>query len=100
MTMTIDRRLQQLRLWLNQVLQTEQYDLSVASADASFRRYFRIVHNNQSMIAMDAPPEKEDCQPFVDIAKMLFSAGIHAPEILAEDHDQGFLLLSELGDTQ
>ena len=100
MTMTIDRRLQQLRLWLNQVLQTEQYDLSVASADASFRRYFRIMHNNQSMIAMDAPPEKEDCQPFVDIAKMLFSAGIHAPEILAEDHDQGFLLLSDLGDTQ
>lgn len=98
--MTNDKRLQQLKLWLNQQLKTDQYDLSVASADASFRRYFRISHNGQSMIAMDAPPEKEDCQPFVDIAKMLFSGGIHAPEIFSEDHEQGFLLLSDLGDIQ
>lgn len=95
-----DDRTQQLRLWLNQKLQTQEYELTVASADASFRRYFRVNHNNKNMIVMDAPPEKEDCKPFVSIAKQLFSAGINAPEILAEDHEQGFLLISDLGDTQ
>ena len=98
--MTEDFRLQQLRNWLQQTLQTDQYDLSVASADASFRRYFRIRLNNKSMIAMDAPPDKENCQPFIDIASLLFSAGINAPEILQQDLSQGFLLLSDLGDTQ
>ena len=98
--MTIDQRLQQLKLWLNQILETDQYDVTVASADASFRRYFRIQHNGQTMIAMDAPPEKEDCKPFVDIAKTLFAGDVHVPEVLAEDHDHGFLLLSDLGDVQ
>ncbi|MDH5423389.1 MAG: phosphotransferase [Gammaproteobacteria bacterium] len=98
--MTDDKRLQQLKTWLNQQLMTDQYEFSVASADASFRRYFRITHNGQSMIAMDAPPDKEDCRPFVDIAKKLFAAGIHAPEIFSEDYQQGFLLLSDLGDVQ
>lgn len=98
--MTHDKRLQQLKLWLGEQLKSNQFDLSVASADASFRRYFRITHNHQSLIAMDAPPEKEDCRPFVSIAKQLYSAGIQAPEILAEDHQQGFLLLTDLGDVQ
>lgn len=98
--MNNDKRLQQLRGWLTQQLKSELFDITVASADASFRRYFRITHENRSMIAMDAPPEKEDCRPFVAIAKQLFAAGIHAPEILAENHQQGFLLLSDLGDTQ
>jgi len=98
--MTDDFRLQQLRDWLQQTLQTDQYQLSVASADASFRRYFRIQLNDTSMIAMDAPPEKENCQPFIHIATLLFSAGINAPEIIEQDLSQGFLLLSDLGDTQ
>ena len=98
--MTEDSRLQQLRDWLQQTLQTDQYELSVASADASFRRYFRIRLNDTSMIAMDAPPEKENCQPFIHIATLLFSAGINAPEIIEQDLSQGFLLLSDLGDTQ
>ena len=98
--MNNDKRLQALKVWLNTQLNSDHYDLSVASADASFRRYFRIELNGKSYIAMDAPPEKEDCQPFVNIAKHLFSAQINAPEILAEDHDQGFLLLSDLGNTQ
>lgn len=96
----IDARIQQLKTWLNQELQTDQYDFSVASADASFRRYFRIKCNSKSMIVMDAPPEKEDCTPFISIAKQLFSGGINSPEILAEDLQQGFLLLSDLGDIQ
>lgn len=95
-----DQRIQQLKIWLNKILKSEHYELSVASADASFRRYFRIKHNDKSMIAMDAPPEKEDCKPFVTIAKQLYSASINSPEVLAEDHEQGFLLLSDLGDIQ
>lgn len=95
-----DQRIEQLKIWLNKTLKSEHYELSVASADASFRRYFRIKHNDQSMIAMDAPPEKEDCKPFVSIAKQLYSSSINSPEILAEDHEQGFLLLSDLGDIQ
>ncbi|MDH5518467.1 MAG: phosphotransferase [Gammaproteobacteria bacterium] len=98
--MTNDIRLQKLRVWLAQQLNSDQFDLSVASADASFRRYFRITDNNKSMIAMDAPPDKEDCRPFITIAKQLCLGGIHAPEVIAEDLSQGFLLLSDLGDTQ
>jgi len=102
--MNNDQRLQQLKNWLTQHFNSDQstecFSLTVASADASFRRYFRVHYNSTTMIAMDAPPDKEDCAPFVTIAKQLVNAGIHAPEILAEDHDQGFLLLSDLGDTQ
>ena len=98
--MNNDKRLQQLKLWLNIQLNTDQYTITVASADASFRRYFRVQNDNQTMIVMDAPPEKEDCKPFVDIAKQLRQGGINAPDILAEEHEQGFLLLSDLGDTQ
>ena len=102
--MNNDQRLQQLKHWLTQHFNsdqsTESFRLTVASADASFRRYFRVHYQSSTMIAMDAPPDKENCAPFVTIAKQLFNAGIHAPEIIAEDHDQGFLLLSDLGDTQ
>lgn len=102
--MNNDQRLQQLKHWLSQHFNSDQstecFRLTVASADASFRRYFRVHYNSSTMIAMDAPPDKEDCAPFVKIAKRLFNASIHAPEILAENHDQGFLLLSDLGDTQ
>ena len=77
-------------------------DVVSASADASFRRYFRSADKNsgKSYVIMDAPPEKEDCEPFIRIAKMLRSAGINAPEIIEQDLSQGFLLLTDLGDQQ
>ena len=68
-----------------------------ASADASFRRYFRITADARSWIVMDAPPEREDCAPFVAIAGMLRGWGLHAPEILAQDRQRGLLLLTDLG---
>ena len=73
-----------------------------ASADASFRRYFRSADKNsgKSYVIMDAPPEKEDCEPFIRIAKMLRSTGVNVPEIIAQDLTQGFLLLTDLGDQQ
>lgn len=91
-----DNRLCALGAWLTEVLGYEP-ELSVASADASFRRYFRVKTPDGSRIAMDAPPEKENCRPFVDIAARLRAVGLNAPEVLAQDLKQGFLLLTDLG---
>ncbi|MCC4307140.1 phosphotransferase [Alcanivorax marinus] len=68
-----------------------------ASADASFRRYFRYRHGDRTLVAMDAPPEQEDCRPFIDVAGRLAAAGVHVPEILHRDLEQGFLLLTDMG---
>jgi aminoglycoside/choline kinase family phosphotransferase len=88
--------------WLAPLAQTFQLDaasLAPASADASFRRYLRIAAPTRSFIVMDAPPPHEDVRPFVDIAARIKAAGLHAPEVLAVDEAQGFLLLSDLGST-
>ncbi len=68
-----------------------------ASADASFRRYFRIVHKRGSHIAMDSPPEKEALGRFIALARRLRNSGLKAPRVLAADTDSGFALLSDLG---
>jgi len=68
-----------------------------ASADASFRRYFRVRAGERSWVVMDAPPDKEDCSPFIAVARLLRRWGLNAPEILAEDRVRGFLLLPDLG---
>jgi N-acetylmuramate 1-kinase len=74
------------------------FKLTPASEDASFRRYWRAtLEDGGTFVTMDAPPDKEDCRPFVRVARMLAAAGVHAPEVLAQDLDQGFLLLSDLG---
>ena len=76
------------------------YSLAPASADASFRRYFRVTLADQrTFIVMDAPPELEDCRPFLKIAALFRAAGVHVPEIHAENLELGFLLLSDLGKT-
>ena len=94
----MDQRLEQLKTWLNDNAIPFQ-DIAPASADASFRRYFRITDAKNTYIVMDAPPEKEDCKPFIHIAKILFDFGLNVPQILQQDLEQGFLLLSDLGDT-
>jgi hypothetical protein len=94
---TTDLRKDLLCDWLTQHLNSQNFDLIPASEDASFRRYFRASHNGQTWIAMDAPPDKEDCRPFVKVAKMLSDAGLNAPQVIAQDLDRGFLLLSDLG---
>ena len=73
--------------------------LRIASADASFRRYLRVdQQQGASLIVMDAPPDKENCEPFVKVAKLMQAAGLKAPEVLAWDAPQGFMLLTDLGD--
>jgi len=77
----------------------QQNSLRLASADASFRRYFRADRQSGGhVVLMDAPPEKENCQPFVAVAALLREAGVRVPEVLAWDEAQGFMLLSDLGD--
>ncbi|MGP0173197.1 aminoglycoside phosphotransferase family protein [Pseudomonas sp. NCHU5208] len=102
-----DVRLQQLRTWLAEKLpalfaargwgEVPQAELTAASSDASFRRYFRWQAGERSLILMDAPPPQENCAPFVRIAALLASAGVHVPEVLAADLEQGFLILDDLG---
>ncbi|PWT70896.1 MAG: aminoglycoside phosphotransferase [Proteobacteria bacterium] len=92
-------RTQNLDDWLRQRLPGESFELAPASEDASFRRYFRVTTRTGTRILMDAPPEHEDCRPFVKVARLFLDAGVHVPEVLAEDVDNGYLLLSDLGST-
>ena len=93
------QRQQQLTEWLHSLFPGEKFTLAPASADASFRRYFRATFSNRTLIVMDAPPQHEDCRPFLHIAKLFEAAGTHVPHVYAQDLEQGFLLLSDLGDT-
>lgn len=89
-------RLQALQHWLNG-LDLPPFSLATASADASFRRYFRLQMEECTLIAMDAPPPQEDVVPFVAIARSLRAIGVHVPEILHHDQERGFVLMSDLG---
>lgn len=94
------KRLKLLTKWLDEVVGDGEIHVAPASEDASFRRYFRVTRESlpdKTLIAMDAPPDKEDTAPFIAISRMLVDAGIHAPEVLATNTDMGFLLLSDLG---
>jgi len=86
--------------WLTGLADAQGLDASslrLASADASFRRYLRIDSTAGSRIIMDAPPLKEDCRPFVKVAQLMHGAGLLAPQVLAWDEPNGFMLLSDLG---
>ncbi|MEO8738170.1 MAG: phosphotransferase [Casimicrobiaceae bacterium] len=106
--MSSDDRFDALRAWLERALPAPMASIAPASSDASFRRYFRVTFAQKvymsrvpggahSLIAMDAPPPQEDCRPFIEVAKLLAAAGVHAPAVLGEELSQGFLLLSDLG---
>jgi len=95
----MDDRFRALDAWLRTVLPGQPFRLEPASADASFRRYFRVFLEGRTLIAMDAPPEREDSRPFVHVARLLRDAGLNAPEIFEHDLAQGFLLVTDLGRT-
>lgn len=102
-----DVRLQQLTVWLHEQLDrlfrdnawgdVPEGSLAAASSDASFRRYFRWQGAGRSFVIMDAPPPQENCRPFVAIDHLLAGAGVHVPQIHAQDLERGFLLLGDLG---
>jgi hypothetical protein len=86
-----------LERWLTERFGPGSYTYAPASEDASFRRYFRVSSGGQTFIVMDAPPDHENCRPFLQVARLFAQAGAHVPAILGENLDQGFLLLSDLG---
>ncbi len=93
-----DPRLAALREWIDACHPGRTWSIAPASADASFRRYFRIQFDDgNTLIAMDAPPEREDCRPFVTVAGLIADAGLNAPQVLGANLEQGFLLLTDLG---
>jgi aminoglycoside/choline kinase family phosphotransferase len=93
-----DDRRASLERWLAARLNGARFSLAPASEDASFRRYFRAtLEDGTTYVAMDAPPDKEDCRPFLHVARLLAAAGVHAPRVHAQDLQAGFLLLADLG---
>ncbi len=94
------QRQKQLTEWLSALYPNQNFTLTPASADASFRRYFRVTFNDcATQVVMDAPPQHEDCRPFLHVGKLFEDAGTHVPHVYAQDLTQGFLLLSDLGNT-
>ena len=91
-------RLQALKAWAALQLGAESIEIAPASADASFRRYFRVTAKGRDYIVMDAPTAHEDCRPFIAVARLFADAGVHVPQVMAQDLQQGFLLLTDLGD--
>ena len=96
-------RYQLLENWIKVQFPTRSFLLSSASADASFRRYFRVTFSanfsHKTLIVMDAPPQHEDCVSFLNVIKVFSAANVHVPEVLAQNLEHGFLLLSDLGST-
>jgi len=92
-------RLSQLKQWLESLAENTYTQLEPASADASFRQYFRVTDNTngKTYIVMDAPPEKEDSRPFMLVTDLIRRAEVNAPQIIAADAKQGFMLLDDLG---
>ena len=95
----MDDRFRALSAWLALSLGGAPLRIERASTDASFRRYFRVFLDSGTLIAMDAPPERENSRAFVHVAGLLRAAGLHAPEVLHHDLEQGFLLVTDLGTT-
>ena len=93
----MDKRKQIIRNWIKSLYPGEDFSLEPASSDASFRRYFRLVKHNCSLIIMDAPPENEEIITFCRLARRFHTLGINVPEILHTEDELGFVLMSDLG---
>lgn len=86
--------------WVQSTLKDPECYIKPASSDASFRSYWRVFSQARTYIAMDAPPNQEDCRPFIDISKRLLENSVNVPEVFHNDLEHGFLLLSDLGTVQ
>jgi len=93
-------RMRRLSEWVKAQFPGLAFEITSASSDASFRRYFRVTLADRSTrIVMDAPPEHEDCRPFLHVAELFAAAGAHVPHVYAANPEEGFLLLADLGNT-
>jgi N-acetylmuramate 1-kinase len=92
-----DPRSAQRLVWAREALKNPQLQLERASADAGFRSYWRTSHQGQTYIVMDSPPDKEDVKPWLNLRAHFENGEVYVPQVLAEDIDNGFLLLNDLG---
>ena len=92
------QREQLIQTWIQSVLGSDQFEINFLAGDASFRRYARIGFDHKTFMLMDAPPEKEDCAPFIKIDEFFAAHGVRVPQIIAKDLAHGFLLLEDFGD--
>ena len=77
----------------------KNYSLTIASADASFRKYYRLSLDNKSFLLMDSSLEKESLAPFIDVTSRLLKVGVKAPKILEKNLEDGFLIIEDFGNT-
>ena len=99
--MTRDQRQDDIHTWVADLFRAP-FTLAPASADASFRRYFRVTFDDAArpnLIVMDAPPDREDCRPFLAVGALFAQAGVNVPPVIERDLARGFLLLGDLGTT-
>lgn len=94
----MSERFESLQDWLKETLETSDFILKPASEDASFRYYYRLTLDNKTFIVMDAPPDQEDCKPFIRVNNILHACNVNVPIIHNMDLEQGFLLISDFGD--
>ena len=94
----MSQRFEFLQQWLKETLDTSDFILKPASEDASFRYYYRLSIENNTFIVMDAPPDQEDCKPFIRVSNILHACNVNVPTIHNMDLEQGFILLSDFGD--
>ncbi len=92
-----DQRLHRLERWIAGLPGPAVERIAPASADASFRRYFRVHRNGSTQIAMDAPPERESLDAWLRVVRILAATGVQVPEVIAADSEQGFVLMADLG---
>jgi aminoglycoside/choline kinase family phosphotransferase len=92
-----DPRLTRLERWIAGLPGPAVERIAPASADASFRRYFRVHRGGDTQIAMDAPPEQEGLDAWLRVARLLAATGVHVPAVIAVDAEQGFVLMGDLG---
>lgn len=90
--------MKQVQEWLK-TTPYKDYTLSIASADASFRKYYRLHHQEQTVLLMDSSLEKDSLSPFLDVTKRLAEAGVRVPKILATYLEKGYLIIEDFGDT-
>jgi aminoglycoside/choline kinase family phosphotransferase len=95
-----DARLALIKDWLTRDLGWRSKRIEPASSDASFRRYFRSYRGRETLIVMDAPPDKEDVQPYLKVSRLLASAQVHVPQVRGADVERGLVALEDLGSTQ
>lgn len=95
---TAEQRLTALKKFVAGQLGHARFNITPLAGDASFRRYFRVSYDDKTLVAMDAPPDKEDCRPFVAVSKIFQNHDLQVPSIIGSDYEQGYLLLTDFGD--